>query len=111
MIPLTPFILASSLLGLGVSVVALPQDNSVVTPGVTSTGALPSSTASVSAESATPIPASVLNSLPIIPVEGDDSSAIIQATNSSLLETHPEINVEPAIELPAVPSVSYITSF
>jgi hypothetical protein len=31
----------------------------------------------------------------------------VQASNSSLLETHPEIDVEPAIELPDIPEVSH----
>ncbi|KAL2856499.1 hypothetical protein BJY01DRAFT_242837 [Aspergillus pseudoustus] len=98
----------NSLFALGVNALALPQFGSAET----SLDSLPTPTSgipspSISGVAATDVPSlteSDLASLPLIPVAGDDSSAIVQASNTSLIETHPEIDAEPEIELPYIPS-------
>ncbi|KAL3462184.1 hypothetical protein BJX64DRAFT_288518 [Aspergillus heterothallicus] len=107
--------IVTTLLGLGLHAVALPQFSSTETPvddATTTTGVAtptagdPSPSASGVATS-TDVPSLTeadLDALPIIPVVGDDSVAIVQASNSSLLETHPEIYVEPVNQLPDIPS-------
>jgi hypothetical protein len=110
------FLLANFLLENGFGVSALPQATSEVTSSATPTSGTPSATAiamasataSDTAADTTALSISVLNSLPIIQVEGDDSSAIVQGSNTSLVETHPELEIEPEAELPALPSVSDI---
>ncbi|KAF9886483.1 hypothetical protein FE257_011390 [Aspergillus nanangensis] len=85
-------IIAISLLGMGDNAFALLQ---------TATGKPSNAT---SANDAVALPESVLNSLPIIPVAGDSSSAIIQSSNSSLIEARPEIDQGPTISLPEISS-------
>jgi hypothetical protein len=117
-------IVLNSLLSLGMHALALPQfsstetsvqstttpeDTSTPTPGdiETSSSAIATSTSAVATTDVPSLTEADLAALPLIPVAGDDSVAIVQASNSSLLETHPEIDVEPAIELPDIPEVSH----
>jgi hypothetical protein len=117
-------IVLNSLLGLGMHALALPQFSSTETSvdftttpegtptptagGVeTSSSAIATSTSAVETTDVPSLTEADLAALPLIPVAGDDSVAIVQASNSSLLETHPEIDVEPAIELPDIPEVSH----
>ncbi|KAJ5167682.1 uncharacterized protein N7482_003276 [Penicillium canariense] len=99
----TFLITVNAFLGLGIGTMALPQASFIGT-STTPARQLPSSTPSSTAGVVPSLAESVLSSLPIIPVEGDNSVAIVQATNASLLETHPEIDVEPSNDLPQFPS-------
>ncbi|KAL4882139.1 hypothetical protein BJY04DRAFT_187260, partial [Aspergillus karnatakaensis] len=107
----------SAFLGLGMTAMALPQRSSTESTEDTDTTTIEDSFATPTASgfptASTPGPATTnvpslteddLNSLPLIPVAGDDSVAIVQVSNSSLLETHPEVAVEPEIGLPEIPS-------
>lgn len=102
--------------GLAITASALPQSSSIegFTVSATTPDDFPSSTASgvfttATDAATTDVPSLTeadLSSLPIIPVTGDDSFAIVQSTNTSLLETHPEVDVDPELALPDIPSVS-----
>ncbi|KAL3454098.1 hypothetical protein BJX65DRAFT_301887 [Aspergillus insuetus] len=119
-------IVLNSLLGLGMHALALPQfsstetsvDSATTPEGTptptagdveTSSSAIATSTSAVETTDVPSLTEADLAALPLIPVTGDDSVAIVQASNSSLLETHPEIDVEPAIELPGIPENITVT--
>ncbi|KAL2813006.1 hypothetical protein BJX63DRAFT_432295 [Aspergillus granulosus] len=107
-------IIINSMLCFRTNALAFPQSVSTDTlvDSATTTDGLPTPTASgipssTSGAATTDVPSlteSDLNSLPLIPVAGDDTAAIVQFSNTSLLETHPEIEVEPDTELPDIPS-------
>ncbi|KAJ5762896.1 hypothetical protein N7533_001577 [Penicillium manginii] len=109
----------TSFFGLAMNASALPQFSSIegftVSESATTTADdLPSSTASgvftsATGATSTDVPSLTeadISALPLIPVTGDDSFAIVQSSNTSLLETHPEVDVEPKNQLPDIPSVS-----
>lgn len=98
------------------NVSGLPQYSSIegFTVSATTPDDFPCSTASgiftsTTGAATTNVPsltAADISALPLIPVTGDDSFAIVQSTNASLLETHPEVDVSPELQLPDIPSVS-----
>ncbi|CAI7598678.1 unnamed protein product [Penicillium pancosmium] len=104
----------TSFLGIAMTASALPQPSSIqgFTVSATTPDDFPSSTASGIFTSATgaattdvpSLTAADISALPLIPVTGDVSFAIVQSTNASLLETHPEVDVNPGLQLPDIPS-------
>ncbi|KAL5360857.1 hypothetical protein BJX96DRAFT_175687 [Aspergillus floccosus] len=106
----TTFVIINFLLAISRGAIALPQAVSKTVSDASSSVAIPLPSANASGIAAA-LPEAVLNSLPIIPVEGDDSAAIVQSSNSSLLATHPEIDVDPTHDLPELPTANRICDF
>jgi hypothetical protein len=57
------------------------------------------------------LPKSVIDSLPIIPVAGDTSGTVVQASNSSLVQARPDIVAAPKSTLPSVPTGTVSVNF
>lgn len=87
---------------------ALPQA-SITTVADLISPSVSSSVTPTASSDAVALPTAILESLPIIEVEGDDSSTIVQSSNSSLLDAHPELDVEPTHDLDELASVSTST--